>query len=42
VFDAVQVLVHCEFEIPLDEEAEFRGNREDLVEFHAEMGSRSE
>ena len=40
VFDVVEELPQCRFEIPFDADAVFTGNRDDLFEFHSEMWSR--
>jgi uncharacterized protein (DUF433 family) len=40
VFDVVEELPACKFEIPFDLEATFCGNHDDLVEYHPEMWSR--
>jgi len=37
VFDVVEELPSCRFEIPFDAEAAFTGNREDLYEHAEEM-----
>ena len=37
VFDVVEELASCKFEIPFDLEAAFCGNRDDLFEYHPEM-----
>jgi uncharacterized protein (DUF433 family) len=39
VFDVVEELPDPKFEIPFDNQAEFRGKREDLTEFEEEMWS---
>ncbi len=42
VFDVVELLPICRFEIPFDDEAVFAGNRDDLYEYNPEMWSRLE
>jgi uncharacterized protein (DUF433 family) len=42
VFDVVEELPNCRFEIPFDADALFSGNRDDLFEYNAEMWRRPE